>query len=286
MASSSIQYQREPSVPLTSLTESIFGDRKSIINNFIGETYYREGDISRNILYEILKPDLSHKLSLINNWRKNRPPDESRINEIISYIKDTGYCDGEVLVAVIPTFGCVCYDGNHRLEAAKRIFPKNGLRLRIVLNATEKFIENEFKRINKGVSVPELYYSTEETSLYLKEVLNDFINNILIQDSRLKNHISSSGHPKRPNFNKDVLLQHLGEYILEYFKNNIGVIKEVITTGILMSWFNEMNEHSKYLIENNGESDKMIEKCNKSGWYLFYYNWRNDIAPIVLLYGK
>jgi hypothetical protein len=260
------------------------------VRDVIGETYYKEDTLrdAGEILYEILRPEAGFKLEMITNWRRNRPPDIHRVEEIAKDIEMRGSCDGELLLAIIPAVGCVCYDGIHRLEAARRVFPHNGLRLRILLNSSEKEVEQEFKRINKGVPVPELYFSQEETDAYLREQVQQFIDKYFIVDSRLLAHISTSKHPKRPNFNKDVLHQTIGEYVDEYFTAENGFcradIHDIITAEVIMSWFNDMNEVARGIIESSQKNDSMIEKCKKTGWFLFYFDWRGTIAPKVKLF--
>lgn len=255
--------------------------------NILGITHYREGDLN-NILYEHISPDYSHKLSLIRNWRRNRPPDMLRVQAITNGIIERGYCDGELYLAIHPSLGCVCYDGNHRLEAARKSFPKYGLRVRIWFVENESDIESEFIRINKGVPVPELYFSKDETDSIIRSNLELFIGNILLTDSRIKDHISTSRTPKRPNFNKDVLFEQIGDYIRDFYteKNNLteADIHKTISPTFLMDWFNDMNEYARNEIENSGDSNKMIEKCRKSQWFLFYFNWLTMIAPNVKIY--
>lgn len=263
-----------------------------LIKDVIGKTYYQE-TATRDagiILYEILPANMAVKLSMITNWRRNRPPDPTRIDEIARDIASRGCCDGELLLAMVPHFGCVCYDGSHRLEACRRVFPRNGIRLRILLNSNESEIEGEFKRINKGVPVPELYFSQEETDTYLREQIQRFIDDYLVRDARVVTHISTSKHPKRPNFNKDVLAQQIGEYIADFFtaENGLGKsdIYSVVNAAALNGWFNDMNEYARYQIETSQLENSMTEKCKKTGWFLFYYDWRNTIAKTIKLYVK
>lgn len=254
--------------------------------DLIGETYYKEG-ARGEILYEVLRSENAHKLMMVTNWRRNRPADSARVEEIVRDISARGLCDGELLLAMIPSVGCVCYDGNHRLEASRRCFPRGGLRMRIVLNVTETEVETEFIRINKGVPVPELYFSDEETDTYLRDRIREFME-AFIRDSRVKEHASTSTHPKRPNFNKDILFQQISEYVEHYFRITAGLtradIHKIITADVLMSWFNDMNEVARAKIEISCQTNKMIEKCVKSGWYLFYFDWKTQLASDVCLY--
>lgn len=258
-----------------------------MLSNILGTTHYREGD-EGNILYEHISPDQSHKLSMIHNWRRNRPPDMLRVHEIANNISTRGMCDGELCIAIHPSLGCVCYDGSHRLEAARISFPKYGLRVRIWLIKDEHEIEQEFIRINRGVPVPELYFSSEETDVFLRQILEIFINQKIVNDTRIKEHISTSRNPKRPNFNKDVLMEQVGQYIREFYtvKNglNSADIHKTVSPDFLMDWFNDMNEYARNDVESSGKDNTMIQKCRRTGWFLFYCNWQADIAPNVKLY--
>jgi len=258
-----------------------------MLTNILGTTHYREGDVG-NILYEHISLDQNHKLSMIHHWRRNRPPDMARVREIVDDISARGMCDGELCIAIHPSLGCVCYDGSHRLEAARLCFPRCGLRIRVWLVSDEAEIEREFIRINRGVPVPELYFSSEETDIFLRTILERFIGDKLLKDTRIKEHVSVSRNPKRPNFNKDVLMEQLGEYIRDYYtvKNSLNAsdIHRTISPDFLMDWFNDMNEYARNDVESSGKDNTMIEKCRRTGWFLFYCNWQVTIAPSVKLY--
>jgi hypothetical protein len=263
-------------------------------SNILGTTHYRESDDdgNENILYEHIFPDQHHKLAMIHHWRRNRPPDMTRIREIADDISTRGMCDGELCIAIHPSLGCICYDGSHRLEAARICFPRFGLRIRVWFTNEEAEIEREFIRINRGVPVPELYFSREETDIFLRTILERFIGEKLLCDSRIKEHVSTSRNPKRPNFNKDVLMEQLGTYIREFYTstNNLtsSDIHRTITPETLMDWFNDMNEYARNDVESSIKDptniNTMIEKCRKTGWFLFYCNWQLNIAPILKLY--
>jgi hypothetical protein len=118
--------------------------------------------------------------------------------------------------------------------------------------------------------------------------LERFIGDKLLKDTRIKEHVSVSRNPKRPNFNKDVLMEQLGEYIRDYYtvKNSLNAsdIHRTISPDFLMDWFNDMNEYARNNVESSGKDNTMIEKCRRTGWFLFYCNWQVTIAPSVKLY--
>ena len=66
---------------------------------------------TKNEHYDILKT--------IKNWSKNRPPDETRVEDIkVSLIKrQPTHSDGIILVWENPDGSLECFDGIHRLEA-------------------------------------------------------------------------------------------------------------------------------------------------------------------------
>jgi hypothetical protein len=136
--------------------------------------------------------------------------------------------------------------------------------------------------------VPELYFSKDETDGVIRSNLEIFMGDIFLNDARTKEHISTSRIPKRPNFNKDVLMEQIGQYIRDFYteQNNLteSDIHKTLSPTFLMDWFNDMNEYARNEIEESGDTNKMIEKCRKSEWFLFYFNWQTMIAPKVKIY--
>lgn len=192
----------------------------------------------------------------IKRWKHNRPPDEDRIKEIQEYMKAKGRMDGMIYVACIND-ELVCYESNHRREALKGLDNLAMILVDVIWDATNDVVKEEFFRLNKAVSVPELYLEEEKViNLYdgLKEAVDSFCENY----KKLK---SSSNHPQRPNFNRDTILDEFYRVMKE---NNIGID---IFSRKLMKLNSDMSRRDKSKL-----SDKIIKKCEESNLWLFAWS--------------
>jgi len=238
------------------------------------------------IVYEhITSPEI---IRVITNWKYNRPPDMMRVREIQDYIERTGLCDGELLLAMIHEAdgvggGCVCYDGNHRLQACKSAFPREGVRVRIITRATDDDLRAEFHRINKGVPVPDLYFSDEEIDRVLLRDVTAFVNQLMTYEN-VTHHISSSRRPCRPNFNRDVLIEQMCSYLKETQSRDDLMMK--LTPEHLQGWFQDLNIFIRDTIlpvkseAERGGGGRILDKCTRTGWYVFVDDWRRHCKDV------
>ena len=101
----------------------------------------------------------------IELWKFNRPPDEGRVKEIAADMMKQQRMDGCIYLATINN-KIVCYEGNHRREAIAHVPTSlHPILVDMVWNADDEFLKREFMRLNKAVSVPELYINTELISI-------------------------------------------------------------------------------------------------------------------------
>lgn len=201
--------------------------------------------------------DVFNQLS-IDRWKFNRPPDEQRIKEIHEYMKTSKRVDGMIYLACINN-KIVCYEANHRREALKGIEGMNHILVDMIWNATDDVIKEEFTRLNKAISVPELYFEeigpeTEVIFGGLKEAVDLFCDNY--KDMKV-----GSKHPQRPNFTRDGILDEFYRVMKE---NRIG-IQELQKR--LLKLNNEMANRDKSKL-----SEKVIQKCQKNGLWLFAWS--------------
>ena len=96
----------------------------------------------------------------IERWKYNRPPDAERVAEIHAFIKQSGRVDGMMYLACIDK-KLYCYESNHRREALVGIGEVAPILVDIMWDATHDHVKAEFLRLNKAVSVPELYVTDE-----------------------------------------------------------------------------------------------------------------------------
>lgn len=242
----------------------------------LGKEYYREPSNDR-IRYEIItNPE---RLCLIKGWKHNRPPDMMRVEEIVKHLKNTNTSDGQILLSIIHG-ECVCYDGLHRLEAAKKYFPTGGVQARIMYDSTDEETRQEFIRINRGIPVPDLYFSEDEISSHITRILQTFTKGFI---ENYKAYLSPSKTPRKPNFNRDMFTDDIGSLIKEIYtdeeivKLNENVIAELLkkTNDIIRKQHYDNTHRLKI-------SKRTIEKCEKYKMFIFSRDWKPVLKSVVL----
>lgn len=194
----------------------------------------------------------------IKRWKFNRPPDKERVGEIHEFMKISGRMDGVIYLGFVDD-ELICYESNHRREALKGIETLADVLVDIIWNATDEILKDEFMRLNKAVSVPELY--TELTPIdvdieALRRNVDDFCRSY-------KSHKVSTGKPQRPNFNRDNLTDDLYRIMKEHH----------ITIDTLMEKLTRYNQQLT-MKDRSKLSEKIVEKCSSSGLWLFAWSSR------------
>lgn len=241
----------------------------------LGREYYREITDSR-ISYEIVTDKT--RLSLVSIWKKNRPPDPIRVNEIRDQMEITGMCDGQILLAIIDG-KCVCYDGAHRLIACKEYFPGGGVHVRIICDSSETEVTNEFRRINKCIPVPELYFSTEEINVYLMGLIQGIVKGLTQTYSQ---YTSTSRRPNRPNFNRDVFSDELSIILKGHIENEKLTTMSEDDIVSLLQRTNDIIRADHYSGKNRLKvPQKVLDKCEKSKFYMFAGDWKSVLSSLL-----
>lgn len=194
----------------------------------------------------------------IKRWKHNRPPDNDRVAEIHEYMNQTKRMDGMLYIACINK-ELVCYESNHRREALTGIEGMHPILVDILWDATDESVKGEFLRLNKAVSVPDLYVS-EEASL-------DPVELIRLRDKFCETYKLlkvTTDKPNRPNFNSDNLLNEF----LKIMKETKLSPSEFWTQ--LMKLNTQMSTRDRKKL-----SPKIIEKCERSGLWLFA--WKREL---------
>jgi hypothetical protein len=190
----------------------------------------------------------------IKVWKFNRPPDMTRVEEIRETMKKNNRMDGMINLAYITNEGLVCYEGNHRRLALEGndfvVF------LDILWDVTNEQVTEEFKRLNKSVSVPELYISETDATIRLE--IEQFVSEFR---KKFKDHESSSTKHSRPNFNRD----NLTDQILRLHKELMIPISQVSARLYALNDKYSLRDKSKL-------SDSIKKKCEKSGLWLFAWS--------------
>lgn len=193
----------------------------------------------------------------IKRWKFNRPPDKDRVSEINEFMKKSGRMDGIIYLGFVND-ELVCYESNHRREALKGIDTLADVLVDIIWDATDDILKEEFMRLNKSVSVPELYIevSSEVDIVSLRKIVDEFC-------KTYKMHKVSSGKPQRPNFNRDNLTDELYRIMKEHH----------VTIDVLMEKLTRYNQQLT-MKDRSKLSEKIVEKCSSSGLWLFAWSSR------------
>jgi hypothetical protein len=191
----------------------------------------------------------------IHRWKYNRPSDPERVAEIREYMKTSKRLDGMIYLACINN-ELVCYESNHRREAMKGLDEMHNILVDVLWNADDEMVKEEFMRLNKAVSVPELYLGDATTSTIddVRKLVDTFCSNY----KKLK---VNSGRPQRPNFNRDMVTDEFTRIMRE--KN--------MTLSEFETWITERNKELSTK-DRTKLSEKIIKKCEESGLWLFAWS--------------
>jgi hypothetical protein len=200
----------------------------------------------------------------IKQWKFNRPPDTDRIAEIHQHIVKAKRVDGIVYLADVEG-DIVCYESNHRREALKGVSECADILIDIMWRSTDEDVKEEFFRLNKCVPVPDLYVS--------REVVVEASQLIAARDTFCKKYAmlkSTSANPHRPGFNP--------EGVLNDFLDITKIHK--ITVDELMKRLDKVN--AQLATRNRKKlSENVIEKCEKSGLWLYAWNKRLNVLEFA-----
>jgi hypothetical protein len=164
--------------------------------------------------------------------------------------------DGVLNLAYIPGDGLVCFEGNHRRLALKDLDIPITVLVDILWDKTDEVVMHEFRRINKSVSVPDLYVVETESSL--KVEIEDFVKWF---KKEYPSHETASERPQRPNYNRDGLTDQISR-----LQKETG-----LTMKDLAERLNALN--AKYADQSKAKlSAKILEKCEKTGLWLFAWS--------------
>jgi hypothetical protein len=193
----------------------------------------------------------------IGRWKYNRPADMDRVVEIGTSIEKHKRMDGMIYLAFV-NHELVCYESNHRREALKGIAEVEDILVDVLWNVSDEDVKNEFQRLNKAISVPELYIIENNV-----DIINDIRAAVDAFCKKYSGLRVPSGRPQRPNFNRDGLTDEFCRVVREM---PIGVRALVDRLEGLNA---RMAEADKSKL-----SAKVVEKCEKSGLWLFAWSAR------------
>lgn len=254
---------------LLNKNKSISIKNKSITNSTI--------HIEQNVIYENVYTDITIKLekvlldktffSICQNWSKNRPPDNVRINDIAKYYCNNNEHSMQVIPGIIYAWnnpeqndkGIVIYDGIHRLLAAKEYIQQSKKKLWCLLQTTttknEEQIVKDFVNLNKSVCVPTIFLDESDV---IKKLMCQSVADIMCK--RYPTFVSPSRKPYSYNFNRDNLIEFVSTL-------NINFHIKSIDTKIV----NEMmglNVEAKDFVDRH--KIKYPNKCLYHKFFLFF----------------
>lgn len=237
-----------------------------ILNENVNVNVQNEKELNREPEIQVVLDDGYRRVLMVRNmsvlekeivnWNKNRPPDEVRIAQICDYYKQTG-------VTLIP--GMIyawehdniyeIYDGIHRLLAGLMTGNPMTFFITIITTDREQDIIEDFKNINKSISVPSIYL--EETSTAKKIVCESVVDEMC---RRYPQFVSASRKPYQHNFNRDNLIEFVSTFDIDFSIS--GIDKKIINQ------FNLLNLQARdHTIEHGINIPK---KCDYHKFYLFF----------------
>ena len=216
------------------------------------QAYLAEFRISGTNVYAV--PMSVFRTLDVRQWKYNRPPDMSRVPEIHKWMKEFNRMDGVLNLAYIQNEGLVCFEANHRRLGLEGLEIK--VLLDVVWDATHEIVKHEFQRLNKAVSVPDLYIVENDVNLRVQ--IEDAV---ALYRKKYPSHESSSGRPIRPNFNRDKLTDEFTRLQRELH----------ISIPELLERLEKLNE--KYKSRDRSKLSTTVQlKCGLSELWLFAWS--------------
>jgi hypothetical protein len=179
-------------------------------------------------------------------------------------MKTTKRVDGMIYLAHVNN-EIVCYESNHRREALRGVEDVAPILVDFLWNATDEMLKDEFRRLNKAVSVPDLYVS-EESTVNIAEI-RDAVDGFCKNYAKLK---VATGRPHRPSFNRDMVTDEFYRVMRE---NKISV-----TT--LVGRLKRLND-AMALRDKSKLPPKVVAKCEEAGMWLFAWSSKFDAKELA-----
>lgn len=242
-----------------------------------------------NLLYDFDIP--ISDLEKIMRWKRNRPTDDDKVNQIVSSLNsDSVVFTLPLLIAHIKIDSksfYYCYDGCNRREALlkyKNMDKENSklyININILFNSNHDVIEKRFKDFNKLTPVPDIYTNcgSKDITVELSKQIEDIVE---IFCKKYKALQTQSNNPQRPNFNKTSLNNDLLNWAKERgyntidkeeFFNNLSILNDKCKSEELYLHSSQAIRSKKYALK-----DAVKNKCDKYNcWFLSTKEWLNTL---------
>lgn len=193
------------------------------------------------------------------NWSKNRPPDTTRINHLKEYYvaEKVEFIPG-IIYAWDNGDKLQIYDGIHRVLAAKELNLQFTFLMCVYKTDNEDLIVKDFKAINKSCPVPTLYTDDQNEMTLLKKLVCENVVEELCK--KYYAFISPSRKPFIYNFNRDVIIEWLSEFKIDWNIKNLSII--------IIQELQGLNFVAKDYVERNKINTP--KKCKFHNFYLWY----------------
>lgn len=219
---------------------------------------------NKRILYSVRSDFLVYYTDI---WYRNRNPDTDRVFQIMKSIEQEGEPDNRIYLAwikgVYGNYKLLCFDGNHRREALIRLYRMKGftcwIDLDILMQVEDLDVVKAFRRINMGVSVPDVYIEDmeqetpiplEKTTVYTCE---QFIEEFR---KRWKHVLVDKNKTRSPYCTKNDLIEIVSIYLKKHSPQEI------------LQWMEEIHQ----LFEKEAiTSSATYRLCKTLECFLFYY---------------
>ena len=189
------------------------------------------------------------------NWKRNRPPDMLRVQELKEFYTFNN-------IQIIPGIICgwmpsnrsplIVYDGIHRYLAAT-----NEMKciVKIIIAEREQVVLDDFKAVNRSISLPFLYLESNQQAQ--REVCEYLAQHFCTQYPAF---VSTSRRPYRYNFNRDNLIEFFSTLDINFSGEG--------TKEQLLNALAGLNIQAKQFVkENNIETPR---KCGFHKFFLFF----------------
>ena len=234
----------------TSMFKNLLNIKKN--NSEFGEIISKVND--NVIIYKTNVEKLRTKISCIN-WNKNRPHDTVRVNDIKEhYLKKKTTILPGIIYGWKNNHILEIYDGIHRLLEA---FEMGALDILIQIYYTddESLIIEDFKNINKSISVPVIYL--EQNNFIKRRVCENVAIHLCEKYPRF---ISPSRNCHPQNFNRDNVIDLVSKLQVDFGIKNLE--------NIIIQELAGLNYQAKdYVIKNKIQ---VPQKSNYHNFYLFF----------------
>jgi hypothetical protein len=210
---------------------------------------------------------------LVVRWKHNRPADTTRCEEMKDYyMKTNSIINMPFHLHYNHRFDeYECIDGFHRYTSLNMVENKELVNDKTIIsyiyyNKTDGELVDIFKDINKSVSVPKLY-TEEEYDQTDKRIIENVLNE---WKSKYESHFSASKNPNSPQINRETFAELLTHVFTTYkIRSDKKLMELIVETN---EWIkSHVHGERKYVDLKKKPTPQQLEKCAKTGCYLFLY---------------